>query len=70
MKGKKATSKPANSEKEWQKTPFSNLVRYIPSGKYFARLRSAGKLIRKSLKTDVLSIANLFQCPTHKLTAR
>jgi hypothetical protein len=24
MKGKKAASKPANSEKEWQKTPFTN----------------------------------------------
>jgi hypothetical protein len=59
MKGKKAASNPAGSAKEWQKTPFSNLIRYVPSGKYFARLRVAGKLIRKSLKTDVLSVAKL-----------
>jgi hypothetical protein len=29
----------------------------FPSGIYFARIRVAGKLIRRSLKTDVLSIA-------------
>ena len=46
------------------------MVRYVPLGKYFARLRVAGKLIRKSLKTDVLLIVNLFQSPAHKLTAR
>jgi integrase len=43
----------------WQKTPFSNLIRYVPSGGYFARLRIRGKLIRKTLKTDVLSVAKL-----------
>ena len=36
----------------WQKTQFSNLIRYTPSGTYFARLRVNGKLIRKTLKTD------------------
>jgi hypothetical protein len=30
----------------------------FPSGKYFARLPIAGKLIRKSLKTGVLSVAD------------
>ncbi len=59
MKGKKAASKPADFEKERRKTLFSNLVPYVPSSKYFARLRIAGKLIRKSLKTDVLSVAKL-----------
>jgi hypothetical protein len=43
----------------WQKTQFSNLIRYMPSGTYFARLRVNGKLIRKTLKTDVLSVAKL-----------
>ena len=52
-------SKSANSGKEWQKTQYSNLIRYVPSGTYFARLRVRGKLIRKSLKTDVLSVAKL-----------
>ncbi|HTY85852.1 MAG TPA: hypothetical protein VMB80_00180, partial [Candidatus Acidoferrum sp.] len=43
----------------WQKTPYANLVRYIPSGKYFARLRVKGKLIRRCLKTDRISVAKL-----------
>src|ERR1035441_1468565 len=45
--------------KDWQKTQFTNLIRYVPSGTYYARLSVAGKLIRKSLKTDVLSVAKL-----------
>lgn len=47
------------SASEWQKTQYANLVRYVPSGMYFARIRVLGKLIRKSLKTDVLSVAKL-----------
>ena len=43
----------------WVKAPVSNLVRYKPSGVYFARAKVGGKLIRQSLKTDVLSIAKL-----------
>ena len=43
----------------WQKTPYANLVRYKPSKTYFARIRIGGKLIRKSLKTHVLSVAKL-----------
>lgn len=43
----------------WQKTSFANLVRYVPNDKYFARVRVAGKLIRRSLKTTVLSVAKL-----------
>jgi integrase len=43
----------------WQKTSYANLIRYVPSGIYYARLRVKGKLIRKSLKTDVLSVAKL-----------
>jgi hypothetical protein len=35
------------------------LVRYIPSGTYFARIRIGGKLIRQSLETKVLSVAKL-----------
>jgi integrase len=54
-----AGTKSADSGKEWQKTQYSNLIRYVPSGTYFARLRVNGNLIRKSLKTDVLSVAKL-----------
>src|SRR5476651_216449 len=43
----------------WQRTQYSNLIRYIPSDTYFARVRVSGKLIRKSLNTDVLSVAKL-----------
>lgn len=41
----------------WQKTRYANLVRNASSGKYFARFRYNGKLIWRSLETDVLSIA-------------
>lgn len=35
------------------------LIRYVPSGAYFARIRVGGKLIRQSLKTKVLTVAKL-----------
>jgi integrase len=54
MKGKIA-----DQDSGWQKTPFANLVRYVASGKYFARLRIGGKLIRRSLKTNKLGVAKL-----------
>ena len=59
MKRQANSIQPADSGKDWQKTQYSNLIRYVPSGTYFARLRVRGKLIRKSLKTDVLSVAKL-----------
>ena len=34
---------------------MANLVRYEPSGIYFARAKVRGKLVRKSLDTNVLS---------------
>ena|GEM_PF-1239003 len=43
----------------WLKTPFANLIRYVPSGIYFSRIRVRGKLIRRSLKTNKLAIAKL-----------
>jgi integrase len=43
----------------WQKTSYANLIRYKPSGKYFARLRVRGKLIRRSLKTTQIRVAKL-----------
>ena len=44
---------------DWTKTPYANLVRYEPSQTYFARIRVKGKLIRRSLKTDKISVAKL-----------
>lgn len=58
MKQRQTGSNAAKSSK-WQPTQYSNLIRYVPSRKYFARLRVAGKLIRKSLKTNALTIAKL-----------
>lgn len=61
MKTKQKTANASAVEKPkcWQKTSFANLVRYAPSGMYFCRIRVQGQLIRKSLKTDVLSVAKL-----------
>jgi integrase len=47
------------AQSDWVKTPVANLVRYKPSGIYFARVRVRGKLFRQSLKTNVLSVAKL-----------
>jgi hypothetical protein len=43
----------------WLKTPFANLIRYVPSGIYFSRIRVGSKLIRRSLKTNKLAVAKL-----------
>ena len=61
MNESKDQLKPTDSDQEsvWQKTQHSNLIRYVPSGMYFARLRVDGKLIRASLKTNTLSVAVL-----------
>jgi integrase len=52
---KEKNGKPRSSP--WQTTPVANLVRYEPSGAYYARLRVAGKLVWKKLDTDVFSVA-------------
>jgi integrase len=36
-----------------------NLQRYVPSGTYYARIRVAGKLHKKSLETTVITVAKL-----------
>ena len=53
--------KASNAAKQavWQKTSYANLIRYQPSGKYFARLRVGGKLIRRCLKTTSIAVAKL-----------
>jgi hypothetical protein len=43
----------------WQKTPYANLTRYVPSHTYFARIRIQGKLIVRSLKSDSIAVAKL-----------
>ncbi len=43
----------------WQKTNFANLIRYLPSGTYYARLRVNGKLKVKSLQVTSVTMAKL-----------
>ncbi|HZF01724.1 MAG TPA: hypothetical protein VE344_07500 [Methylomirabilota bacterium] len=38
---------------------MANLMRYVQSGNYYARIRVRSKLIWKSLKTDRISVAKL-----------
>ncbi len=49
--------KKVESQSVWTKAPVANLVRYEPSGIYFVRAKVHGKLVRKSLETNVLSVA-------------
>ena len=49
----------AENQPVWQKTQYANLIRYVPSGTYYARIRIRGKLLRKSLNTDLISVAKL-----------
>jgi hypothetical protein len=55
MKPKKAAAK-VKMETLWTKSPVANLVRYEPSGIYFVGAKVRGKLIRKSLDTNVLCV--------------
>lgn len=41
----------------WETTPIQNLIRYRPSGTYFARFKVGRRLIRQSLQTAVFSVA-------------
>lgn len=47
-----------NQPQDWI-TVGENLIRYVPSGTYYARIRAGGKLNKKSLKTDVHTTAKL-----------
>jgi len=51
-------AKRRRTRKVWPPEPCSNLNRHVPSGTFFARLRAGGNLIRKSLETDLLTVAN------------
>ena len=63
MKNSPVTTSDTTARKQiksvWQKTPYPNLIRYVPSGSYFGRVKVAGKLIRRSLETHVLEVAKL-----------
>jgi hypothetical protein len=57
--GRSSWQREQPSKSPWKNTSFANLVRYEPSGTYFARVRVGGKLIRPSLKTKVLTVTKL-----------
>lgn len=48
---------PNTEESLWEKTSIQNMLRYVPSGTYYARFRAGGKIIRQSLDTSVFSVA-------------
>ena len=54
-----APNDPPEKASVWQRTPHANLIRYQPSEVYFARFRVKGKLFRRSLKTNVITVARL-----------
>ena len=41
----------------WESTQVQNLIRYRPSGTYYARFKVGGRLVRQSLETAVFSVA-------------
>jgi len=55
----KAAEPTTEKDARWSKTQYANLIRYVPSGKYFARIRVRGKLIIKTLKTASVTVAKL-----------
>ncbi len=59
MKRKKDQKKQEEPNSLWHKTQYANLIRYVPSGTYFARFRIKSKLVWRSLKTDRVSIAHI-----------
>jgi len=47
------------SKSVWQRTRTQKLIRYAPKGTYYAYFKLGGKPFRKSLATDVYSVAKL-----------
>ena len=50
---------PKQAKPDWESTGTQNLIRYRPSGTYFARFKIGRKPFRKNLKTQNLSTAKL-----------
>ena len=47
----------SRGRKDWETTAVQNLMRYRPSGTYFARFKVGGRLVWKSLETSAFSVA-------------
>src|SRR6266568_7457084 len=50
---------PKETKSGWESSGTQNLIRYRPSGTYFARFKIGSKPFRKSLKTKSLTTARL-----------
>lgn len=59
MKDGKDGKKRESQVSPWRPTQYSNLIRYVPSGTYYARFRVKGKLVWKSLKSDRITTAKM-----------
>ena len=60
MNEKLGQQETGDQSKIWQLIQYANIVRHVPSGIYYARLRIKSKLIGgRSLKTKKISIAKL-----------
>ena len=57
MKERKDQHTAHSQDKTWQTTQYSNLIHYVPSGVYYARIKRNGKEIRQSLKTQDRALA-------------
>ncbi len=60
---------------KWKSFPrVPHLLQYVPSGKFFGRVKANGKIVRQTLKTDVFTTAKLrlgdFLKAQHKRAAR
>src|SRR5580692_4670632 len=55
--GRDASISPDGKWRSFPKVP--NLLQYIPTGKYFGRIKIDGKVFRESLKTDVFTDGKL-----------
>ena len=49
MKAENDKTEDGDHERTWQPTQYANIVRHVPSGIYYARLRIKGKLISAHL---------------------
>ncbi|MEA3213310.1 MAG: hypothetical protein QOE70_6367 [Chthoniobacter sp.] len=54
---KKTTSAEVKKESPWERTKFQYLIRYKPSGVYFAKFKVGKKQFRFSLETTVITVA-------------
>lgn len=56
----RTTSTNLSKDGKWRSFPkVPNLLQYISSGSYYARIKIAGKIFRESLETDVFTTARL-----------